>query len=271
MIRITSLSEIIKKLSVKDEVKAIIKAFQLVFYLVLYIHMKACIWFYITRIFGKKWLPPIYWKYPVSVAADTTEFYLEENYLNQYIVSVYYSVLMLKPNEIGPRTDIDTLVCTLWLIIDLIVSAQIYGSVAVLVQMSGRRAASFQQDVDFANTAMKDLGIPGKVQTQVREFLINIAPTKEQQDELTKFFTMISPSLKQKVAISIFSQIFKSNLRLKSIVAHKMQEMIDHQPGLAKKFSQSKALKSTVKTAIISSIVSQLSTKLQVPEDVIMH
>jgi hypothetical protein len=70
---------------------------------------------------------------------------------------------MLKPNEIGPRTDIDTLVCALWLIIDLIVSAQIYGSVAVLVQMSGRRAAAFQQDVDFANTAMKDLGIPGNV------------------------------------------------------------------------------------------------------------
>jgi hypothetical protein len=34
---------------------------------------------------------------------------------------------------------------------------------------------------------------------------MNIAPTKEQQDELTKFFDMISPSLKQKVAISIFT------------------------------------------------------------------
>jgi hypothetical protein len=133
VIRITSLSEIIKKLSVKDEVKATIKMFQLIFYLVLYIHMKACIFFYITRIFGKKWLPPIFWDYPVDVGADGEKFYSPENYLNQYIVSVYYSVLMLKPNEIGPRTDIDTLVCALWLIIDLIVSAQIYGSVAVLV------------------------------------------------------------------------------------------------------------------------------------------
>ena len=40
---------------------------------------------------------------------------------------------MLKPNEIGPRSNTDTIVCSIILIIDLIVAANIYGSVAVLV------------------------------------------------------------------------------------------------------------------------------------------
>ena len=50
VIRITSLSEIIKKMSVRDDVKAMIKACQLVFNLILYLHMKACIWYYFCRI-----------------------------------------------------------------------------------------------------------------------------------------------------------------------------------------------------------------------------
>jgi hypothetical protein len=76
---------------------------------------------------------------------------------------MYYSVLMLKPNEIAPRTETETLVCSVILIIDLIVAANIYGSVAVLVQMAGRRSAKFQKQIDNANTAMKDMTIPGDV------------------------------------------------------------------------------------------------------------
>ena len=48
---------------------------------------------------------------------------------------------MLKPNEMGPRGDIDTLVCTVMLLIDLIIGGMIYGNMAGLVQMAGRRSA----------------------------------------------------------------------------------------------------------------------------------
>lgn len=82
---------------------------------------------------------------------------------------------------------------------------------------------------------------------------------------------MISPSLKQKVAISIFTQIFKINERLKIIVNNKIVEMKQHISGLSKKMNTSKVFKKKVKDVIISTIVSQLITKLQVPEDVIMH
>jgi hypothetical protein len=64
---------------------------------------------------------------------------------------------MLKPNEIGPRSMIETGICSIILIMDLIIAANIYGSVSILVQMADRRAAKFQARIDNANTAMNDM------------------------------------------------------------------------------------------------------------------
>lgn len=150
-----------------------VKALQLVFYLVLYVHMKACIWFFICRSY-KKWLPPVFWDYPVDGSYMQDTFFNGENYVQQYILSLYYSVLMLKPNELGPKSNIETIVCSIMLIIDLIVAANIYGSMAVLVQMAGRRSQKFQKQIDNANTAMKDMKISKNVQHDVRAFLVLI-------------------------------------------------------------------------------------------------
>jgi hypothetical protein len=171
------------------------------------------------------------------------------------LVSVYYAVLMLKPNEIGPRSDSETVICSVILIIDLIVAANIYGSVAVLVQMAGRRSAKFQKQIDNANTAMKDMGVPGEIQSQVREFLVLIQSTREQQEELKKFYEMISPSLKQKVAVEIFSSILKNNQHLKQVIQSKVQEM-NKDESVFKKLTASKIFKKQVKSVIISLIAS---------------
>ena len=67
---------------------------------------------------------------------------------------------MLKPNEIGPRSNLDTLICCIILIIDLIVAGLLYGNVAGLVLMANRRSAKIQKEIDNANTCMKDMLIP---------------------------------------------------------------------------------------------------------------
>jgi hypothetical protein len=73
--------------------------------------------------------------------------------------------------------------------------------------MAGRRQAKFQKQIDNANTAMNDMGIPNNVQGEIREFLVLIQSTREQQEELVKFYETISPSLKSKVAVEIFSSV----------------------------------------------------------------
>ena len=71
---------------------------------------------------------------------------------------------MLKANEIGPRSNIDTLACAFMLLIDLIIAGLIYGNVAVLVQMAWYRSALLQRQIDNANTAMKDMSIPKAIE-----------------------------------------------------------------------------------------------------------
>jgi hypothetical protein len=48
---------------------------------------------------------------------------------------------MLKGNELGPRTNGEMLAGTIILIIDIIIAGNIFGRVAVLVQMSNRKSA----------------------------------------------------------------------------------------------------------------------------------
>ena len=61
---------------------------------------------------------------------------------------------MTAGNEVGPRTDAEVALVTIILIIDLIVAANIFGEVAVLVMAANRRSAAFQAKIDQANTAM---------------------------------------------------------------------------------------------------------------------
>lgn len=62
-------------------------------------------------------------------------------FAHKYWISLYNSVLMMKGNELGPRTDIEMGISVFILIFDTIVAGNIFGSVAVLVQMSNRKLA----------------------------------------------------------------------------------------------------------------------------------
>ena len=72
----------------------------------------------------------------------------------------------------GPRTDYEIIFCTSILIGMAIFNAALFGDMAVLTEMSGRKQAQFQEQIDVANTAMKQMDLPHKFQDDVREFLI---------------------------------------------------------------------------------------------------
>jgi hypothetical protein len=46
----------------------------------------------------------------------------------------YNAVLMTKHNDIAPRTDLELIIAILILVFDLILSAQIFGNIAVLIK-----------------------------------------------------------------------------------------------------------------------------------------
>lgn len=80
-------------------------------------------------------------------------------------------------------------------------------------------------------------------QNSVREYLILIQATQDQQTELSKFLDMISPSLKQKVAVSIFSTILKRNKRFNKIFTERYAEMLNSNKAMQNKIKANPLMK----------------------------
>ncbi len=58
---------------------------------------------------------------------------------------MHYSVLLLTGNEMGPRTDFENFLCALYILCGALISANIFGEMAVLVQMIKRKSQWFQE------------------------------------------------------------------------------------------------------------------------------
>ena len=59
----------------------------------------------------------------------------------KYICSLYNAVLFLGGNEMGPRTNAEIILCTSLLVGMTIFNAALFGDMAVLTEMSGRKQA----------------------------------------------------------------------------------------------------------------------------------
>lgn len=128
------------------------------FLLFLYLHVKGCLWFFLCEQAGAKWIPPLNFLY-IDEPEELFGFF-EKGIPYKYSVTFYNAVIMLKGNELAPRTNNEIVIGTLFLIFDLIIAATIFGNVAVLVSMSNRKSALFQSQIDTANTAMNNMQVP---------------------------------------------------------------------------------------------------------------
>ena len=57
-------------------------------------------------------------------------------------------------------------------IIAAMVNANILGTIAVIIQTINRRASRFQEQIDIANTAMKNMKLPEELQRKVVDFMM---------------------------------------------------------------------------------------------------
>lgn len=58
------------------------------------------------------------------------------------------------------------------------------------------KGQKFQEHMDLTNTSMKNMKLPEEIQTNIREFMMSTYSSLDNQRELDKFYTIISPSLK---------------------------------------------------------------------------
>ena len=61
------------------------------------------------------------------------------------------------------------------------------------------KSQRLQEQIDLANTSMKNMKMPEKLQNNVREFMMSTQNNLDHQKELDQFLGMISPSLRGQV------------------------------------------------------------------------
>ena len=118
---------------------------------------------------------------------------------------------MLTGNDIGPRGNFQMGFVTGSLLMGAIINANIFGNMAVLVQGINRKASRFQDQIDTANTAMKNMKLPEEIQQKVQQFMMLTQSSLDQQKELDSFLDMLSPSLRLEVTRHIFGEAIASN------------------------------------------------------------
>jgi hypothetical protein len=139
-----------------------------------------------------------------------TEVY-DKNNLYQYTTSLYHAVLMLTGNDVGPRGSFQLAFVALMLLTGAIINANIFGNMAVILQSLNKKSTNFQEKLDIANETMKNLNIPMKLQEEVKNYFTFTQNTLDHQQELDEFLKTLSPSLRQKIISSIFSEVININ------------------------------------------------------------
>lgn len=188
----------------------------MVAFLILYIHVLACVLWFIFSI-DKKWIPQADFIY-----AETKLF--REDILKQYLSMCYHAIMVFGINEVGPKSDLEVIVVVVAMVISAMANAYIFGEMAVLVQEMDKKDIEFQESLDNANTAMHSLEIPNKIQDDIREYLMSVNEYKTQQSEMKDFMDSISPSLKKSVCLYIFFVAVNQNQLLQNLMDPKQSK-----------------------------------------------
>lgn len=203
LVRVLRLNRIISIMNIRDDIKLSLRFLKLIFFLILYLHVLACSWYYIV-IIEKDWMPPL------DYVFVSYRFY-EESLTYKYAMGLYHSVLMFTGNDIGPRGTFQTMFVAFFIMLGAIITANIFGQLAVIMSNMNRKATRFQEKFDITATTMKNLNLPESLQVKIIGFIMYTQNFLESQNELKEFLKTISPSLREEVIQYIFSESLKNN------------------------------------------------------------
>ena len=134
LFRVTRLTRIIARLNVSEDTKNSLKLFQLIFFIIMYIHCMGCAWWGIIKI-DETWVAPL------DMGSDHIIY--EETFGRQYVISVYYSVLLMMGNDVYPVGDVQVFFVVTANTFGAILNANILGNMAVLIQDLNKKTDEF--------------------------------------------------------------------------------------------------------------------------------
>jgi len=136
----------------------------------------------------------------------------------RYKSMMYYALLMLGGNEIGPVNEIEMTFVFCNMIAAALLKALLFGDIAGLISALEKKNVALQETLDGAFFVMMKIGLEEEEQNQIRDFLLVTNYAKTKQDDLDVFFTTLSPSLIQKVQNYLYENTLNTNVVVAKII-----------------------------------------------------
>ena len=128
LFRVFRISMVIRNLTIKSSAKSMLKVLWLIFGLFLYLHVLACLWYYIIKD-SEEWLCNFDFVFGGS-------HYLFEVYsgsfIRRYLRCFYIAFYIIAIGEMVPRRNIEIIIISLIMLASAILISNIFGSMAVL-------------------------------------------------------------------------------------------------------------------------------------------
>lgn len=86
-----------------------------------------------------------------------------------------------------------------------IFTAFIFGNMAALMATLNKKENSFQEQMDLVQSTMRSIKLPEKMRDDVTKYLQYIHSNPDIQQDLEKFFSLLSPAIKGQILFHIHS------------------------------------------------------------------
>lgn len=203
LVRILRLGRIIRFMRAKDEAKALIKLGQVTLYLLIWIHLTCCLYYSVATRNGD-WIPV------PDFVTGTTDLY-ESSLLRKYVTAYYHGMWLLKGNEVGPRDTETAMLGAILIILGSLITAILFGEMAVLMSNLNRRSTHFQSILDSTLTTMGNMKLPKPLANKILDYITATQHSLSAQEEYETFQKYISPGLQRQVSVCIFEPVVKCN------------------------------------------------------------
>lgn len=183
MARIFRLNSLIKRANIGKIPKALLTMLKLSFYLFLILHTFACFW-YSSITFelsesmdGEKlypdepWYAPLFW----LNFADQDLYAPDKDLGSKYWTMLYYSILFLGCNELGPVSNMNFLFCVLILLVCAFVNAFVFGDMAAVVAtlQAGDRT---EEEIDSAYAIYEQIDLSNHLIAEINSYFRQSKP-----------------------------------------------------------------------------------------------
>jgi hypothetical protein len=130
LIRVFRISMVIRNLNIKSDSKASLRVLWLIFFLFLYLHVIACVWYFIVKD-NEEWI--CHYDFVLGGTFYIYEFY-SGDLIRRYLRSLYVAFYIISIGEMAPRTKLELAFTSVIMVSSSIMLSNIFGSMANLAR-----------------------------------------------------------------------------------------------------------------------------------------